>query len=69
MCLCLPPRALITSGVIWCDIGHVTLVKQVSWLSLAFNYMIVAVNKMDGHGHINSACREHLPKKTKVTQY
>ena len=22
MCVCLPSRALITSGVIWCDIGH-----------------------------------------------
>ena len=21
--VCLPPRALITSGVVWCDIGHV----------------------------------------------
>ena len=29
---CLPPRALITSGVIWCDIGRVRLVKQVSQL-------------------------------------
>ena len=26
--VCLPPRALITSGVIWCDIGRVRLVKQ-----------------------------------------
>ena len=30
MCVCVssPPRALITTGVIWCDIGHVQLVKQ-----------------------------------------
>ena len=29
MCLsvCPPPRPLITSGVIWCDIGRVRLVK------------------------------------------
>ena len=27
--VCLPPRALITSGI-WCDIGRVQLVKQVS---------------------------------------
>ena len=43
-CVCLsvcpPPRALITSGVIWCNIGHVRLVKQVLWLSSAFNYFI-----------------------------
>ena len=34
MCVsvCHPLRALITSGVIWCDIGHVWLVKQVLWL-------------------------------------
>ena len=35
--VCLPPRPLITSGVIWCDIGRVRLVKQVLRLSPAFN--------------------------------
>ena len=29
VCVCSPPRPLITSGVIWCDIGRVQLVKQV----------------------------------------
>ena len=38
--MCPPPRALITSGVIWCDIGCVRLVKQVLRLSPAFNYFI-----------------------------
>ena len=38
--VCLFPRALITSGVIWCDIGHVRLVKQVLWLFPAYNYFI-----------------------------
>ena len=33
-------RALITSGMIWCDIGHVRLVEQVLQLSPAFNYFI-----------------------------
>ena len=33
-------KALITSGVIWFDIGHVQLVKQVSQLFPAFNYFI-----------------------------
>ena len=32
--VCLPPRPLITSGVIWCDIDRVQLVKQVLRLSL-----------------------------------
>ena len=31
--------------------------------------MTFAVDKMDGRGHINSARRERLPKKTKVTWY
>ena len=48
----------------------VQLVKQVSWLFPAFNYfMTLAIDKMDGGGHINIAHREHLPKKTKVMWY
>ena len=40
LCLCVCPlRALITSGVIWCDIGRVRLVKQVS------QFFPVAVDK------------------------
>ena len=43
-CVCLsvcpPSRPLITSDVIWCDIGHVRLVKQVLRLFPAFNYFI-----------------------------
>ena len=31
--------------------------------------MTLAVDKMDGHGCINTACRERLPKKIKVTWY
>ena len=61
MFVCPPPRPLITSCVIWCDIGRVRLVKQVLWLFPAF--------KMDGRGHFNTARRERLPKKTKVTCY
>ena len=40
MRVCPPPRELITSDVIWCDIGRVQLVIQVLWLSPAFNYFI-----------------------------
>ena len=66
--VCPPPRALITSGVRWCDIGHVRLVKQVLWLFPYF-YMTLAIDRMDGRGHINTAHREHLLKKTKVMWY
>ena len=38
--VCPPPRPLITSGMIWCDIDHVRLVKQVLRLFPAFNYFI-----------------------------
>ena len=31
--------------------------------------MTLAVDKNGWHGHINTARRERLPKKTKVTQY
>ena len=67
--VCLPPRELITIGMMWCDIGCVQLVKQVSWLFPAFNYFkTLAVDKMDECGHINTARHECLPKKTKVMQ-
>ena len=32
-------------------------------------YITLAVDKMDGRGLINTACHEHLPKKTMVTWY
>ena len=134
--VCLPPRALITSGMIWCDIGRVWLVKQVSRVFPVFNYFIpynrnhprkksfancflchnsresfcdsgnliykssgqnkkckktfanspkfaklffresfllygmtLALDRMDGRGHINTARHERLPKKTKVMWY
>ena len=31
--------------------------------------MTLAVNRLDGHGHFNTARSERLPKKTKVTRY
>ena len=48
------------------------MVKQLSWLFPAFNLydtFQVSIDKMNGCGHINSTCLEHLPKKTKVTRY
>ena len=38
--VCLPPRPLIISGMIWCNIDRVRLVKQVLGLFPAFNYFI-----------------------------
>ena len=72
VCLCVHPwTGFITNGVILCDIGHIWLVKQVSRLFPAFNYFIwhLPSIKMDGHGHINTACRECMLKKTKVMWY
>ena len=41
LCICVSAsKPLITSDVIWCDIGHVRLVKQVLQLFTAFNYFI-----------------------------
>ena len=31
--------------------------------------MTLAIDKLNGHGLSNTACHEHLPKKTKVMQY
>ena len=47
------------------------LVKQVFTAFPAFNYfyMALAIDKMDGHGHFNTAHCEQLSKKTKVSQY
>ena len=60
----------MTSGVIWCDIGRVRLVKQVLWLFPAFNYyMTLAIDKINGLAHINKAHHERPPKKTKVMRY
>ena len=69
-CVCLPPRALITSSMIWCDIGRVQLVKQVLWFSLLLITVYdTCTNKMDGRGHINTVRCERLQKKTKVMRY
>ena len=65
VCVCVrpPPRALITSGVIWCDIGHVRLVKQVLRLSPTFNYFIQHLPSIEWMGvailtqHVMNACQ------------
>ena len=47
------------------DIDRVRLVKQVS----DFSFLALSVDKMDGRGHFNTAHRERLPNKIKVTRY
>ena len=64
--VCLPQRALITNGVIWCDIGRVQLVKQVSRLFLTFNYFIWHLLSIKWMGmpilsqHVVNACQRKL---------
>jgi len=40
VCVCPPPMLLITSGVIWCDIELLWLVKQVLGVSLSFIWQL-----------------------------
>ena len=68
MCVsvCPPPRPLITSGMIWCDIGRVRLVKQVLRLFPAFNYFIRHLPSIKWIGmtiltyHVVNACQRKL---------
>ena len=61
-----PPPALITSGMIWCDIDHVWLVKQILRLFPAFNYFIWHLPSIKWIGvtiliqHIVNACQRKL---------
>ena len=45
VCVCLPPRLLITSGMMWRDMDLIRLVKQVLQL-----YMATVVVIVNGHG-------------------
>ena len=62
--VCPPPRLLITSGMIWCDINHVWLVKQVLWLFPLFSSFIwyLPLIKLMGLAlvtqHVVNACQE-----------
>ena len=64
VCVCVSaPRPLITSGVIWCDIGCVQLVKQVLRLFPASNYFIQHLPSIKWMGvailtqHIMNTCQ------------
>ena len=62
-CVCPPLRALIMSGVIWCDTSHAGLVKQVSQSLPAFNYFIWHLPSIKWMGmaistqHVVNACQ------------
>ena len=64
--VCPPPRPLITSGVIWCDIDCVRLVKQILRLFPAFNYFIRHLLSIKWMGvailtqHVVNACQRKL---------
>ena len=66
VCVCPPLRPLITSGVIWCDIDRVRLVKQVLRLFRAFNYFIQHLSSIKWMGmtiltqHVVNACQRKL---------
>ena len=65
-CLCLPSKALITSGVIWCDIGRVRLNKFYDFplLLITLYYMTLAVDRWMSMAiltqHIMNACQRKL---------
>ena len=67
MCLCICVSTLEGINNQWSDMGYVRLVL---WLSPAFNYfMTLAIDRMDGRCHINTARHKSLSKKSKVTRY
>ena len=71
VCVCLPLRPLITSGVIWCGIDRVRLVKQVLRLFPAFNYFIQHLPSIKWMGmvistkHVVNACQGDTVLATK----
>ena len=66
VCVSLPPRPLITSGMIWCDIDRVWLGKQVLRPFPAFNYFIRLLLSIKWMGvgilsqHMMNACQRKL---------
>ena len=41
-CVCLPPRLLMTSGIMWCDMDSIQMVKQV--LRLLYETLVIIFN-------------------------
>ena len=59
VCVCPPPRLLITSGVMWHDMDLIRLVKQVLQL-----YMATVVVIINGRGLRIGTRRRHKPHKS-----
>jgi len=57
VCVCPPPRLLITSGKIWCDVELLWLVKQVVGVSLSFIWQLTLwqIDKLVGVTFVNKA--------------
>ena len=64
--VCPPQRPLITSGMIWCGIDRVWLVKQALWLFPAFNYFMWHLPSIKWIGmailtqHVGNTCQRKL---------
>ena len=58
-------RVLITSGMIWCDIGPVWLVEPI--LYTAFQFRII--DKVDGRGLSKIACCTSQARTLKLMPY
>ena len=70
MCVCISAPEAINNQ--WCDIYRPFVIGLTSFTAFPcfqLLYMTPTVGKMDGHDLINTTCREHLPKKTKLMQY
>ena len=61
VCVCPPPRLLITSGVMWRDMDLIRLVKQVLQLLYCMATVVIIVN---GHGLGIGTRRRHKPHKS-----
>jgi len=61
VCVCLPPRLLIASDMIWCDIELLWLVKQVVGVSLSFIWQLKSwqINMLVGMAFVNKMHHEN----------
>ena len=74
ICVCSPPRALITSGMIWCDIGHMWLVKPILQLFSilpSINLANIQTMKLQQVMHARQRCRSwrHTSHRRRCINY
>jgi len=69
MCVCPPPRLLITSGVICCDMEPLWLVKQVLGFSLSFIWQLkswwIHIDSRCGLCKQNASWKLHVRRKVR----